>query len=153
MDSKSATSTSFNYTLASVAMLNSIFNIKNRDLLDSLIPFVKTAIHKTTKIGDEVKLDAVTSYLNTTFGFATIPLSVTRTLLNRLSPTFLKKRFDTFYLNTELEADIARFAKNENKYKQHCEQVGNDLASYLRDCTGNLNVDSAKALDYLLFFF
>lgn len=72
-------------------MLNSIFNIKNRDLLDSLIPFVKTAIHKTTKIGDEVKLDAVTSYLNTTFGFATIPLSVTRTLLNCLSPTFLKK--------------------------------------------------------------
>lgn len=92
MDSKSATSTSINYTLANVAMLNSIFNIKDRDLLDSLIPFVKTAIHKTTKIGDEVKLDAVTSYLNTTFGFATIPLSVTRTLLNRLSPTFLKKK-------------------------------------------------------------
>lgn len=153
MDSRSATFTSINYTLASVAMLNSVFNVTNRDLLDSLTPFVKTAIYKTTKIGDEVRLDTVTSYLNTTFGFTTIPLSVTRTLFNRLSPTYLIKRFNTFYLEAGLEADIARFAKNENKYKQHCEQVGNDLASYLRDCTGNLNVDSAQALDYLLFFF
>lgn len=147
------TSASINYTLASVAMLNSIFSITNRDLLDSLIPFVKTAIHKTTEVGDEVKLDAVTRYLNTTFGFTTIPLSVTRTLLKRLSPTYLSKRFDTFYLKTGLEADVARFAKNEYKYKQHCEQVGNDLASYLCECSGNANVDSTQALDYLLFFF
>lgn len=111
MDSRSATSTSINYTLASVAMLNSVFNVTNRDLLDSLTPFVKTAIYKTTKIGDEVRLDTVTNYLNTTFGFTTIPLSVTRTLFNRLSPTYLIKRFNTFYLKAGLEADIARFAK------------------------------------------
>lgn len=153
MNSESATSTSINYTLTSVAMLNSVFNYANRDLLDSLIPFVKMAIWRNTQIGEEVGLSAVTNYLNTTFGFASIPLSVTKTLLKRLSPAYLSKRHNAYYLEKDLETEVARFAKNENKYKQHCEQVGDNLAAYLCEYAGDSGIDSSRALDYLLLFF
>lgn len=153
MSSESTISAPINYTLASAAMLNSIFTLTNRDLLDSLVPFVKTAIYKCARVGDEVKLDVVTNYLNITFGFASIPLSVTRTLLKRLSPSCLIKKHGAFYLKENLEPEVTQFNKNENKYKQHCEQVGHALASYLCECAGESSIDPSLALDYLLLFF
>lgn len=153
MGSKANTPTPINFTLASVAMLNSVFKATNRDLLDSLAPFVKAAIHKTARVGDEVKLDTITGYLNTVFGFESIPLSVTKTLLKRLSPVCLSKSNGKYFLKKSLESDVARFFTNERKYKQHCEQVGERLADYLNNYSGHANVNSSKALDCLLLFF
>lgn len=140
-------------TLSSAAMLNAVYKTTHQDLLDSLLPFVKVAIGKSRRIGSEVNASEITSILNQDFGFSSIPFSVTKILLKRLSPNTLEKRQGKYYLKRDLSEEIERFDRAERKQDDHCREVGEALSKRIQSMRGGAKLSPSEALDYLLLFF
>lgn len=140
-------------TLSSAAMLNAVYKTTHQDLLDSLLPFVKVAIGKSRQIGSEIKATEITSILNRDFGFSSIPYSVTKILLKRLSPSTLEKRQDKYYLKQDLSEEIKKFDRAERKQDDHCREVGEALSKRIQSMRGGTKLNPSEALDYLLLFF
>lgn len=134
-------------------MLNAVYKTTHQDLLDSLLPFIKVAIGKSSRIGSEIKASEMTIILNRDFGFSSIPNSVTKILMRRLSPSTLEKRQGKYYLKRDLSEEIEKFDKAESKQEDHCREVGEALSKRIQSMRGGTKLDPSEALDYLLFFF
>lgn len=132
--------------LVSTAMISALWKKHNKDTLDLMIPFMKYAIAKTTKVGDRLNLDSVVDVFKSEFGYASIPHNVVITILNRLSPSILSKKDTEYKLIVSLDDDNLKFEKKRTQYKEHSEIVGNSLANYINEkliLTQTFDVESA----------
>ncbi|MBP3884468.1 MAG: hypothetical protein J6D54_05975, partial [Olsenella sp.] len=104
-------------------------------------------------MGEKVSPADVTEYLNCNLGFASIPISVTKVLLKRLSPTVLRKSHGEYYLKADLSEEMARFNEKRRSRNEQCKRVGEALSKHIESKVVGAKVDSDTALDCLLLFF
>lgn len=141
--------------LVSTAMISSIWEKQHKDSLDIMLPFLKYAISKETSIGHAVDVQKVIDVFQREFGYEKIPHNVMLTMLNRLSPTVLTKRKGTYTLVASLDNETADFEKRRTLYKDHREQVGAALSTFMNENIHNLSLryDNETALSALTNFF
>lgn len=119
--------------LISTAMISALWERHNKDSLDLMLPFLKYAICKTTKVGKKLNIDAVMDVFKKEFGYDTIPQNVIIVMLNRLSPTPLVRKDREYILSVSLDDEYAEFEKRRILYKERRNLVGNALANYLNE--------------------
>lgn len=142
-----------NSVLISTAMLNALWESKQKDMLDLLIPFLKYSIYNTTKVGDKIDIKKVSDYFVSEHGYDTIPTGVIVTMMNRLSPTYLKKQKNNYYLTAHLDEECQKFNNKRDKFKQQSLAVINALQDYLNSTLFGFNLDEDQAFKALMDFF
>ncbi len=129
--------------LISTALLSSLWECNKKDALDIMIPFLKYSIAKTTPKGHVVNQELLINTLKEEFGYDSIPQNVICGILNRLSPSILRKSNGQYTLIVSLDDELVKFEKKKSLFKDHRNIVGNALASYL-----NLNISDKKRSNY-----
>lgn len=82
--------------LTGAAMLESIWEARQSDLLDLITPFVLYAIATKTSPGSTVDIHFAAKYVRENYGYTDIPESVIKKILNR-NPQGSFKRCDGDY--------------------------------------------------------
>ena len=140
--------------LISTAIMSTLWETRQNDTLDLLLPFLKYSIGKTTQVGSSINIQKVIDFFKDEFGYETIPGHVITLMLNRLSPKILKKNNSEYYLVSSLDDEIDSLEKKRTIYKEQRTKVGESLSNYLSDnLRGNTEYDSNSAIAALINFF
>lgn len=140
--------------LVSTAMISTLWEKHNKDSLDVMLPFVKYAISKNTRVGQKVDISLVVTTFKNEFGYLTIPENVIITMLNRMCPTVLTRKDREYTLRTSLDEEYTKFVEKRTLCKERRNEVGLALSDHL-----NATVVSAKpftcesAISALIEFF
>jgi len=142
--------------LISTAIMSALWEKKQKDTLDLLLPFLKYAIGKTTQVGSLVDVEKTIDVFRSEFGYDTIPDHVITIMLKRLSPSILsKKQKSNYRLVASLDEDIRTFEKRRALYREQSRKVGESLFQFLSDnLSDKRKVDDVdSALTALIDFF
>lgn len=139
--------------LISTAMLSALWEKNRNDTLDLMLPFLKYSIAKKTQVGMLLNLPEIVEFYKNEFGYKTIPQNVIFKMLNRLSPTFLRKTKDGYSLITNLDSIVFDFEKKRTLCKEHRQIVVKEFTAFLKNHMKNGEVTEADAQLYLLDFF
>ena len=142
-----------NNILISTAMLNSFWEKNKNDTIDLLTPFLKYSIAKTHRVGQIIGIKSVKEGLNKDFGFEDIPRHVIKIMLKRLSPKYLKRKNNEYYLNKDLSNVLDSINKKRNEYKSHSNAVAEKLLVFLDKYYKTRKYNQNNVLDTLIDFF
>lgn len=149
-------------TITSLAMLYALWQSNKQDLLDLIRPFALYAVGNTTKVGSEINLSQVCSFMEKEFGYKSIQAAVVnRILIRETSLKNLKgnrrieRRHGKFILITSLSSLIDEFSTRRTECKSHADSVTTALTYFFNQkqvCKRNdyVQADSERLL--LSFF-
>lgn len=141
-------------TLTSIAMLETLWEIKHSDMLDLITPFVKYAIVHTTTINDSVDTAKVASFVKAEFGYKEFPESIITKILKRNSPAFFKKEGGQYRYIVSLDVEVEKLDKRRTECKEHIDIIAEVLAVYLSaHCKHKHNFTPKEAANALQSFF
>ena len=143
-----------NNVLISTAMLNAYWEKEKKDTLDLLIPFVKYSISKNTDKNSEINISHVLDFFKNEFGYESFPTNVIILIFNRLSPKFLKKERNKYYLISNFDDDIKKFNDRQLLFREHREKVIKSLRLFLNEKSIiNKNYSDDAIMQSLISFF
>ena len=70
-------------TIISLAMLYALWQSKRQDLLDLIRPFILYAVGTTTRVGEEICVTEVCTYMEENFGYKSFQSAVVNRILTR----------------------------------------------------------------------
>lgn len=149
-------------TIISLAMLYALWQSNRQDLLDLIRPFVLYAVGNTTKVGSEIDIPQICSFMEKEFGYKSIqPAVINRIFVREVSSKNLKgnhrieKRDGHFILISSLSDLIDNFSTRRTTCKSRSDAVTTALTDFLNQkqvCRRNdyIQADSER---FLLSFF
>lgn len=142
-----------NNILISVGILQNIWEQHKQDTLDLLMPFLKRSIARTTKLGDIIDLDSITHDFRSEYGYDDIPMNVITVMLNRLSPSVVKKENGRYRFKKDLNQEVTDFERKKRINKEHQEKVIEALKAHLEENIPLEKFSDDTVTDYLYSFF
>jgi len=134
-------------------MLNSFLKAQQKDTFDIIMPFLKYSVEKTTARNSAIDISSVSNYLNTEFGYDTIPHNVVILMLRRLTKDKQIKCVNhSFFLTSEFNSSIDNFEQERSKCVENNEKVINALIEFAQTVYG-FNWDENSASQKLINFF
>ncbi len=139
--------------LTGVVMLETMWEIKKKDLVDLISPFIFYSVAKTHLFGEKIDQRRVLLIVQEEFGYKDMPQAVIEKVLKR-NPKYFR-RIKNSYL---LYADLSKEAEKLNKRKKECEEnisvLGDQLAKYLESHSKRWKgINSEDAFSKLQAFF
>lgn len=140
--------------LTGAAMLESIWEARQSDLLDLITPFVLYAIATKTSPGSIVDIHFTAKYVREKYGYTDIPESVIKKILNRNPRGSFKRSDGNYTLIKPLDTYITEVERRRIECEDYIAKISVDLSEYLKShCTRNRNCSSEEATLRLQAFF
>ena len=148
--------------IISLAMICALWETNKQDLLDIIKPFVLYSVDKTATVGQAIDIDAVCSYMEKEFGYASFQRAVVERILSRQasdkianSSRRITKRNHKFFLINSYDDEVVKFESKKAECKRKSNEVLNALAKYFNDSEvmRRSNYSVAEVEPYLLSFF
>ena len=146
-------------TIISLAMLYALWQSKRQDLLDLIRPFILYAVGTTTRVGEEICVTEVCTYMEENFGYKSFQSAVVNRILTREVSTKGEpkiKRHNKKYILVGSYSDlIERFTEKRTQCKSHSDAVTFALTQYLNHqqaCKRNNYTQSESEVLLLSFF-
>lgn len=142
-----------NNILISTAMLNSFLKTQQKDTFDIIMPFLKYSISKTATQNVAIDISKITDYLNTEFGYETMPHNVVSLMLKRLvKKGQIECKNHSFFLTLKFNSGINNFEQERLKCIENNEKVINSLIDFAQTTYG-FKWDENSASQHLIKFF
>ena len=143
-----------NNILISTSMLAAYWESNRHDTFDLLTPFIKYAIAKTTSVGAHVRIEEISKYLKSNFGYETMPMHIIKLILKRLSPNVLHKEKNGYILAKNIDEEVEKIEKRQLQFKEQREKVVAALSEYLNSkYVTKHNYDPERTMNALIDFF
>lgn len=120
--------------LVSTAMLASIWEKEEKDLIELILPFISYSIGKTTSLNNKVDIGSVSTYVSNHFGFLDIPHSVlNKTFLRLTKQKILIRESKKFFLKADLSDSCVKIDYQLEQTSNQTERVIQALNTYLNN--------------------
>ena len=141
-------------TLTSVAMLETLWELKRSDMLDLITPFVKYAVAHTTVLNSAIDTANIAQFVKKEFGYNEFPESIVFKILKRYSPDYFKRDNGQYFLVTSLDEEADKLSQKKTECQARIDAVATALAPYLEEhCKHIKTITTEKATQCLQDFF
>lgn len=141
-------------TLTSVAMLETLWELKRSDMLDLITPFVKFGVAHTTELNTAIDTGRVAQFVKKEFGYNEFPVSIVSKILKRYSPDYFKRKNGQYFLITSLDEEVDKLSQRKAECQARIDTVALSLMPYLEEhCKRTKNFTAEKATQCLQDFF
>ena len=145
--------------LAGTALLETLWNTRQKDLIDLISPFIhyctadKVSPSKALTQGNKINITAVTKDVRRQFGYEDIPPAVIERVYKRDGKHY-KKSNGSYYLVEALDDEVAKLEKNRQECVKNINSIGKSLLNYLQShCQREKVYTEDQAIDWLQKFF
>lgn len=148
--------------IISLAMLYALWQSKRQDLIDLIQPFILYAVGVTTKVGDKIEVEKVSTCMEEEFGYKSFQTAVVKRVLLREASSKInsaerkiKKKAGGFVLIRDLSDQIEQFCSKRTNCKSRVDVVTKALADFfnMKEVYNRKNYTQEDAERFLLSFF
>lgn len=140
--------------LTGAAMLETMWENRNKDLLDLITPFVLYAVSKKTAPGEKIDIEYTVNYVRENYGYKDIPPSAIKKILNRNPEKCIKKDKKNYFLLASLDSYTNEIDRRRAECEERIKNIGEQLALYLKShCVRKRDYTSKEAIAGLHSFF
>lgn len=148
--------------IISLAMLYALWQSKRQDLIDLIQPFIIYAVGVTTKVGDKIEVEKVSTCMEEEFGYKSFQTAVVKRVLLREASSKInsaerkiKKKAGGFVLIRDLSDQIDQFCSKRTNCKSRVDVVTKALADFfnMKEVYNRKNYTQEDAERFLLSFF
>lgn len=143
-----------NQIMMSAAMLEAMWEVRKKDMLDLITPFIMYAVAVTTSPEEEINLNLVQSNVQKNYGYTDIPISIIEKVLRRNPYKAVKKENHKFVLIKNIDLEFEQMEKRREECESYLSALGISLAGYLNEhCKKADNLKKENAIQFLHNFF
>lgn len=140
--------------LTGAAMLESVWEVRQSDLLDLITPFVLYTISLKTSPGDIVDISCTAKYVREKYGYPNMPDSVIEKILKRNPQNSFERKGGKYILIKPLDSYITEVERRKRDCEKYIDEISKDLMEYLKShCTRNKKYSVEEVTLYLQTFF
>lgn len=148
--------------IISLAMLYALWQSKRQDLIDLIQPFILYAVGVTTKVGDKIEVEKVSTCMEEEFGYKSFQTAVVKRVLLREASSKInsaerkiKKKSGGFVLIRDLSDQIEQFCSKRTNCKSRVDVVTKAVADFfnMKEVYNRKNYTQEDAERFLLSFF
>lgn len=141
-----------NEILTSAVVLESLWSINHKDLLDLVAPFIQYTVAKTSTPATFLNTEKITAYMRAEFGYADIPETVIIKILKRDKEHFSQQSKKIFYKKSLCTQEQSLDTQKEQG-KLKIDTVIDALFPYLKvHCVKSKGISREWTIDMLLKF-
>lgn len=143
-----------NQIMMSAAMLEAMWEVRRKDMLDLITPFIMYAVAVTTSPEEEINLNLVQSNVQKNYGYTDIPISIIEKVLKRNTYQAVRKENHKFILIKDIDLEFSQMEKRKEECESYLSILGISLAKYLNEhCKKANNFKEENTIQYLHNFF
>lgn len=141
-------------SLVGAVMLETMWNTRQKDLLDLISPFVNYSVAHCTTLRQKIDLPKVSQYLDNQFGYTDVPPEIVKRVLKRDVTHYQREDHGTFFFIVPLDDECASLDRKKAECIQITSRLGDSLLTYLQThCKKEHVYTREQAINLLQAFF
>lgn len=138
--------------LTGAVLLQTMWNTRQKDLLDLISPLVIYSIAKVTFPGETIDQQRVLEIINSEFGYVDMPAIIIRRVMRRSD--HFRKRDKEYFLKENLDSVVIEVDRRKEECEKKVKTIGTELGIYLEThLKSRSKVSTDAAIADLLGFF
>lgn len=138
--------------LTGAVLLQTMWNTRQKDLLDLISPLVIYSIAKVTSPGEIIDQRRVLEIINSEFGYVDMPAIIIRRVMRRSD--HFQKRDKEYFLKENLDSVVIEVDRRKEECEKKVKTIGTELGTYLEThLKSRSKVSTDAAIADLLGFF
>lgn len=139
--------------LTGVVMLETMWEIRQKDLLDLITPFINYAVSKNYSVNEKINIHEIISYIKMEFGYDELPASIIIRVFKRNSKIYQLKDKE-YFLIKNMDVESKEFENRRNEVDDKLDKISQSLLEYLNDnCLKKKNYSKEESINALNDFF